>query len=149
PNIIFNDSISALQNTAKVDSSYSMIYELKNDSIQIITGINQIDSLNISFALLVKKKGKAESLKGTAALIRLEDENGNKYIPEGTAIDDKNREKHDSYFCDSTYSFHSNKISLGFGFEEDAKKRLCLTGAYDNQGLELISNMYYTLYRKK
>ena len=97
-----------------------MIYELKNDSIEIIARINQIDSLNILFALSVSKNEKNESMNGLAELIRLEDENGNKYIPEGTVIEDKNQKK--DYFCDSTYSFALDKISLGFGFEEDTKK---------------------------
>lgn len=144
-----SDSASKPQKAVIIDSSYAMIYELRNDSIQVIAGINRIDSLNIFFGLEIKKKEKVESIKGTAALIRLEDENGNKYIPEGTAIDDENQKEHASYFCDSTYSFHSTKTNLGFGFQEETKKRLCLTRRYNNQGLELLTNMYYTLYRKR
>jgi hypothetical protein len=140
------DSPYPLDAANKMDA-YKRIYKLKDKDLLIILGVNQLDSLNISFSLQVWVKEKTETFNGKAELIRMEDENGNKFIPEGTAIDDKIQKN--NYFCDSTYSFASNKLNLGFGFEEDSKKRLCLTFNNDNKGSKLLTDMYYTLYRKE
>jgi hypothetical protein len=86
------DSTYPLDAANKMDA-YKRIYQLKDKDLLIILGVNQLDSLNISFLLQIGVKEKAETFNGKAELIRLEDENGNKFIPEGTAIDDKIQKK--------------------------------------------------------
>jgi hypothetical protein len=120
------------------------VYKLEKDTIQIAIEFQQIDSVDIKFKIRIREKNhETKDITGTANLIREQDDQGKYYIPEGTAIKDENTGK--AYSCDSTYSYQSERISLGFGFEKQTKKLLSFT--IDGSTIEFISNNDYTLYK--
>jgi hypothetical protein len=139
---------SIVRKASAVDKSIfrkdSSAYKLEKDTIQITIEFQQLDSINIKFKIRIREKiQQTEDIAGTATLIREQDDDGKYYLPEGTAIEGENTGK--DYSCDSTYSYESDRISLGFGFERQTKKLLSFT--IDSSTIEFISNNNYTLYK--
>jgi hypothetical protein len=117
------------------------IYLFLSDSIKIEFLYHRLDTLHIDFDIKVTKGNKFKHIKGVGELIRLE-ENSNFYLPEGTAIiDEANGQE---YFCDSTFSYEGNTVSLGIGFEKNTKKRLSLT--VNDSKSTLLQDHDYTLH---
>jgi hypothetical protein len=121
-----------------------LTYRLKTDSIEIELNFKKIDSVTASFLIKTKANGTSESASGNASLIRMQNEDGSFYIPEGTAILDESTNK--DYFCDSTYSFDSAKLSLGIGFEMKKKQRVSLVVG-NSSGYSVLKERNYTLYK--
>lgn len=120
-------------------------YEFNSDSINICLLLNRSKQQTIKFSLSIRYADKVMNLSGIADLILLEDEKGNQYLPEGTFIIDENTNK--NYECDSTYSYNSQSLSLGFGIEKITAHRLSLVIGKSN--IPELQNMIYTLYKQK
>lgn len=150
------DNSSTIQNG--LDSSKSQIIKKrvvkKNDFIvnemlvysnDSINAIFYPDTLNLNdLKFQISFKNYNNKIEGVANLVLLEDELGRFYAPEGSAILDE--KKGEEYFCDSTYSYQSNKnYKLSISFEKDTKKRISLI-LYKSK-LKELRNGFFTLYK--
>lgn len=144
---IYNKDKVVVKSISFVDTSKSIrsnIYSKKdyyfyNDSFVVLlreckTTPNQI---------LFQVKKHENEFVGIAKL-ELIDDNGVYYLPESTPRLDETDNK--EYFCDSTFSYQSDKISFVFAMENKNHQRLSFI--INNSSVLSFKDSIYTLYRR-
>ena len=110
------------------------------DSITVFLKKDNKTSKKLLFVVNIKNN----KFEGVANL-ELIDDNGSNILPESTPrLDEKTNLE---YYCDSTYSFQSYKISFVFAIENKTQKRLSFI--VNNSLVSSINDEFYTLYKKK